>query len=315
MFKNAIAYKFSERFDPCILDLNVKLEHYQTRKPTDGETFTLGFTPPRNRTYANYAERVSVHGQTAYMCAVKRIEKIIPAAAIADILTEKVAQIEEEQNRKLGKKERTALKDEIISSLLPKALTKSSITKAYIDVRNQFIVVDAASTKKAEELLSLLRKALGSLPVIQLSLSNAFAAPTYLTNWARDGYTDHPAFSAEEEASLNGADGEKITLKNQPLSVDDITPLFGNGKTVSKLALNYKDQLTLVLTDDLQIKRIKPLDILTETIIAEQEGQEDDFEGDAIITVETISALVNDIGVAMGGYYDPQAEEADSISI
>lgn len=79
-----------------------------------------------------------------------------------DALKEKVDEIEAQQMRKVYKKERDQLKDEIVQTLLPRAFIRRSSTFAAIAPSLGLILVDSASAKKAEDLLSTLREALGS---------------------------------------------------------------------------------------------------------------------------------------------------------
>ncbi len=88
---------------------------------------------------------------------------------VRDALKEKVDEIEAEQMRKVYKKERDQLKDEIVQAFLPRAFIRKSGTFAAIAPKQGLILVDSASAKKAEDLLSTLREAIGSLPVRPLT--------------------------------------------------------------------------------------------------------------------------------------------------
>ena len=57
-------------------------------------------------------------------------------------------------------------------NLLPRAFTKNQQTAVWIDTENNLVHVDAASSKRAEDALALLRKSLGSLPVVPLTFAN-----------------------------------------------------------------------------------------------------------------------------------------------
>ena len=103
------------------------------------------------------------------MVAVTKESKILPAAAVKEAVIAKVELIEQAEGRKLAKKEKDAIKDEVIQDMLPRAFTKPSATRALIMPELQLILVDSSSYVKAEELLALLRKVLGSLPVIPLN--------------------------------------------------------------------------------------------------------------------------------------------------
>ncbi|MCV5341928.1 recombination-associated protein RdgC, partial [Escherichia coli] len=84
-------------------------------------------------------------------------------------LQKKILTLEEEQDRKLKKTEKDSLKDEVLHSLLPRAFTRKSVAKILIDRSNHLVFVEASSAKKAEDQLALLRKSLGSLPVVPFS--------------------------------------------------------------------------------------------------------------------------------------------------
>ena len=76
-----------------------------------------------------------------------------------DALKEKVDEIEAQQMRKVYKKERDQLKDEIVQTLLPRAFIRRSSTFAAIAPSLGLILVDSASAKKAEDLLDAARSA------------------------------------------------------------------------------------------------------------------------------------------------------------
>ncbi len=102
---------------------------------------------------------------------------------VRDALKEKVDEIENEQMRKVYKKERDQLKDEIVQAFLPRAFIRKSATFAAIAPAQGLILVDASSPKRAEDLLSTLREAIGSLPVRPLTVKIAPSAT--LTDWVK----------------------------------------------------------------------------------------------------------------------------------
>ena len=137
----------------------------------------MGWVPPLGE-----GTETLVHAAGGRMLIrLKREEKILPSSVVREMLEEKVAVIEEEQARKVYRKERLTLKDEIIQDCLPRAFSRSAAVYAYIDTRSNWIFVDAPSAGRAEELLNLLRECIGSFPVVLPQVNNAPTAA--MTGW------------------------------------------------------------------------------------------------------------------------------------
>ena len=189
-------------------------------------------------------------------CARKE-QKILPTSVINDMLNEKVDEKESNSNFTVTNKEKQQLKEDITFELLPKAFSKLTDTHAYIDFENNIIAINASSRNRAEELLALLRKTLGSLPVSSL-LPDINAEDT-MTAWLTE--CELPArFEAGTEAEFRGLGldaNSTIKIKNQDLLNDDIKSILNDEKTVTKIGLVWNDSLSFVLNEDLSIKRLK----------------------------------------------------------
>lgn len=117
-------------------------------------------------------------------------------------------------------------------NLLPRAFSKNQHTALWIDMENNLIHIDAASSKRAEDALALLRKSLGSLPVVPLAFANE--PSTILTNWILQDNLPHWLL-ALEEAELRGSQEDSvIRCKKQPLENEEILALLQDGKKSSK---------------------------------------------------------------------------------
>lgn len=227
-------------------------------------------------------------------------EKILPAHVIKSELDSRIATVEEKENRKLKKTEKQALKDDVIATLLPRAFSKHQYTSMWIDSENQLIYVDAASSKRAEEVLALLRKSLGSLPVIPLGFANE--PSLVMSDWISNEST--PAWlNLLDDAELRGSqDGAIIRCKQQPLDSEEILSLVQAGKYITKLALEWDSHLSFVLHEDGSLKRLKFADQIrekNEDILKEDFAQR--FDADFVLMTGTLAKVVENLLDDFGG--------------
>jgi recombination associated protein RdgC len=108
-------------------------------------------------------------------------DRLLPGAVVNDMLAKKLEEIEQKEGRKPGGRTRKRIKDELITDLLPRAFVKPSRTDALLDLEHGVVVVDTSSRKSGENVVSEIRRALGSFPALPL---NAEVAPrSVLTGW------------------------------------------------------------------------------------------------------------------------------------
>jgi len=296
-FKNLAIYRLTEAFTLSPTELEEKLEH-QRFKPCGGhEEFSYGWTAPLGRS----AEQL-VHQSNGYMmlCATKE-EKVLPSSVINEMTMEQILAKEEQEARKLSKKERTDIKDEIIFELLPRAFSFSKRTFAYIDPVGGWLIVDAASAKKAEDLISFLRKNLGSLPLVPVSTKEKPVST--LTQWLINN--DAPAdVLIEDECELRAPEeaGGIIRCKRQDLAAPEIKNHLDTGKQVIKLAISWSDRLSFIVDENLSIKRLKFLDLIQDQVAdIEVDGAEAQFDVDFTIMSQELSTFLPRLLELFGG--------------
>jgi recombination associated protein RdgC len=258
-FKNLAIYRFTEAFTLSAETLEQKLQQQPFRPCGSHDEFSVGWTAPLGEAGVSL-----VHANNGFlMVCAKKQEKVIPAQVINEMLQERISEIEEREARKLPAKERSRAKDELIFELLPKAFTFSRKTFAYIDSQGGWLVVDAASSKKAEDLLSNLRKCLGSLPVVPVGANLKPAA--VMTQWLL--HQDTPKdILIEDECELRSPEEEGgiIRCKRHDLALPEIKNHLDSGKQAIKLAITWADRISFLLDENLAVKRLKFLDLIQE---------------------------------------------------
>ena len=267
-FKNIIFYRFTEKVNYSAEQLESAFAEHSFTPCKSQELSRYGWTAP----HPNMLESQVFCSGGAFLITTKKETKLVPSSVVNQQLNDKVALIEKQEMRKIYKKEKLNLKDEIVLDLLPRAFSKYSHTSALIVPQHGFIAVDSSSYTKAEELLSLLRHSLDTLPI---TLPDVNHSPgVMMSQWlCQENLV--PAFKCLQECELKDQSGEGATIKvkGQDLQCDEITMHLDSGKQVSKLALEWDETLSFILNEDLSIKRFKPTDQLSTEL--NEENSED----------------------------------------
>jgi len=296
-FKNMMVYRLNRDIPLSADEMEKQLDAFTFSPCGSQDMSKTGWVPPMG----NRSDALTHENKGQIVICARKEEKILPSPVVKQALEAKIDKLESEQSRKLKKTEKDSLKDEVLHSLLPRAFSRFSQTYLWIDTVNNLIMVDCASAKKAEDTLALLRKSLGSLPVVPLTLENPIELT--LTQWVRSG--DLPAgFALMDEAELKALleDGGVIRCKKQDLVCDEIANHIEAGKVVTKLALDWQERIQFVLADDGSVKRLKFSDTLrdqNDDIDREDFAQR--FDADFILMTSELAALTSNLVQALGG--------------
>ncbi len=262
-FHNLVIFTFPVNFPGLIPspvaeeldDLSARMDEARLKPVGALELASVGFISPYGRD-----EQQLVHDlEDKRWISCGSEERILPAAVVNELLRKKVLEIEEREGYAPGAKARKRLKDDLIHELLPQAFVKPGRTDAYLDLGRGLICVDTSSRRRGEQVVSEMRRALGSFPALPL---NAEVSPrAVLTGWLA-GEALPEGFSLGEECELRDAmeGGAVVKVQNTDLHGEEVQKHLETGLQCTRLAVVYQDHVSLVLDEDLTIRKLRFLD-------------------------------------------------------
>lgn len=293
-FKQVTPFRLPELPEKRYLDESLGNSWFT--EPQGLDWFSEGFTHP-----TAFSDTAVFGSEKTMLIALKREEKVLPSAAIKHKLDEQIIKIQAHEGRNVGRKEKQELREAIIDDLLPKALIKSSRTYGLFS--GEWLFVDTANRRKAENLLTKLREALGGLPAQQPVPRQSPAS--LMTNWLLQGEAQG-RFVLDSDVTLVGVGdvAPKVKISRKDLTAEDVVQHAKNGMIVTELGLVWNDRVAFILTQDLTLKRIQWLDVVQE----EAEGSCDDAESMAYATQllmeAALSAILGELVELLGGWQE-----------
>lgn len=268
-FKNLKPFRLTQAISLDAEALEAAMASKRARPCASQELTTYGFIAPFGK--GEDAPLVHVSGDFLLIAAQKE-ERILPSSVVRDAVKEKVEEIEAEQMRKVYKKERDQIKDEIIQAFLPRAFVRRTSIFAAIAPKHGLILANSASDRRSEDLLSTLREVIGSLPVRPVTVK--FAPSATMTDWVKSQQAA-PDFHVLDQCELRDTheDGGIVRCTRQDLTSEEIQMHLATGKQVTRLAAAWQDKLSFVLDEKMSICRLRFEDLLHDQ--AEEDGGED----------------------------------------
>jgi len=283
-FKNIFVFAFTRPFTTTNEELIDAL--------TEHTFMPLGSTEMNRMGWSNSLGKgsaITTESSGNILFCARKEEKILPAPYVKECVDEQIEALESEQSRTATKKEREQFKEDVIFNMLPRAFSRTVDTHAYINTKENIIVVNTSSRVKAEDVLALLRKTLGTLPVT--SISPEQSSDELMTEWVNSATTPNAfngeLFKAGSEVYLSslGDCSEVVSIKNMDLNCDEF-----------RFHLENDDAMSFMLHDDLSIKRIKFADVIQEqNDDIDKEDVQGKLTADFTLMAGELNRMINDL--------------------
>lgn len=293
-FKNLQLYRLTLPVNLTSESLNLALAKLAFGPSTSMDLQNQGWASPRDNDLLVH----TVNGQFLIMLGTEK--KLLPASVINQFCKAKAAELEEQQGFKPGRKQMRDLKEQVTDELLPRAFSIRRDTWAWIDPVNGWLVVDAASPTKADELLKPLLKVVNDIKLYSLRVAQTPVAA--MTSWLVAD--EAPAgFTIDQDTELRSAGEDKAAVRYVSHTIDpeDVRRHIAAGKQCTRLALTWADRISFVLTESLAIKRVTALDVIQENSDSKMQNDEERFDSDFALMTGELNRMLSDLVAAMGG--------------
>jgi recombination associated protein RdgC len=259
---------------------------------------SAGWVPPRGEAHGPLLEVVD--GQWLLRLKVER--KLLPGSVVRERADEIALGLEHSTGRKPGRKQMKELREQATLELLPQAFARASTLWVWIDPARHLLAIDTGSAARAEEVITLLVKALPGFEVRQIHTVQSPQA--LMSDWLVSG---EPAvgFTVDRECELKSADEMKSVVRyaRHRLDTDEVRAHIQAGKQPTRLALTWAERVSFVLTEGLQLKRLDFLDGVYEG--RPSVGADEAFDADVAIATGELRRLIPDLIEALGGEQEP----------
>jgi recombination associated protein RdgC len=293
-FKNLQIYRLPVSWAMTSDQLESLLASQAFAPGTSLEMQSQGWISPRDNGMLVYSANRQM------LLALQTEKKLLPSSVINQVAKAKAAELEEQQGFKPGKRQMRELKEQVTDELLPRAFSVRRTTWTWIDPVNGWLVVDAGSPAKAEEVLKLLIKAIDKFPMDTLRVARSPVSA--MTDWL---VADEAPlnFTVDQDTELRATGEGKATVRyvRHTLEADDVRRHIESGKQCTRLAMTWADRISFVLTEALAIKRVAPLDVLKEDNETISKNDEERFEGDFTLMTGELAKMLADLVQALGG--------------
>jgi recombination associated protein RdgC len=292
-FKNLIVYRLPADWALSAAELEEQLTT-RTLQPCGAfDMFSRGWVAPSS------TGRLVHTVNRQHLIALGVNQKLLPASIIRQVTQERADALAQRQGFPVGRRQMRDLKMQVTEELRAKALTRRRITRAWIDPVHGWLVADAASAGKAEELIETLRDTLGTLAVQMIDTQRS--PPASMALWLKLGAAP-TGLGIDQHLELKAANQGKarIQYSHHPLDGKEIQAHLAGGLYPVRLGLTWNDRVAFVLNEKLQLKRLEFLGMSKDAPDGGELDEAEQFDIDFTVMAGELAKLLEDLVAALG---------------
>lgn len=297
LFKNLVFYRLPPGWAMSPAELEDRLATRTLQPCGPFELSCRGWLPVRN------GGRLLHTVEQQHLLALGMNQKLLPGSIVRQVAQERADLQAAEQGFPVGRKQMRDLRHKVADELRARALTRRTLTRAWIDAQHGWFAVDAAGMPRAEMVVELLSDTLGSFAPVALDTPRSphAAMAAWLLHGAAPG-----RFSIDDDLELQTADKSKAMIRytRHPLDGKEIRGHLAAAKYPTRLGLTWNDRISFVLTDKLLIKRLDFLEMGTDEAQTDEVDPEEQFNVDFTVMAGELALLLADLAQVLGQEID-----------
>jgi recombination associated protein RdgC len=293
-FKNLTVYRLPADWSWSTASLEEALARRPLQPCSPLEMRSMGWVAPA--TTDRLLHTLGEH----HLLALGVDQKLLPASIVRQEAERRAKAQAETQGFPVGRRQMRALKMQVLEQLRARALSRRRLTRAWIDPRSGWLVVDSASDRRAEELVETLRDTLGSLAVQKVETERSPSA--CMAGWLMQADASG-AFSIEQDLELQSGEPAKsiVRYRRHPLDGKEVRAYVAGGKRPTQLGLTWNGRISFVLTEKLQIKRVEFLEVAPERGDEEEIDPVEQFDLDFAVMAGELAKLIIELIAELNG--------------
>lgn len=236
-----------------------------------------------------------------YAFALRYDEKVVPKSAVVEEVKKRATAFEDAFGYVPGRKALREIRENVMSDLCAKALTRSKTTICYYNTTEEILVIPTTSRKLCDTITGQMVRAVESVKSSTIHVAgvkNGITGKLLVELTECDGFGE---FEVGGRCKLVGVDGDKFSfdLAHLDSAREGILEALGKGSKVVEIAMSFSG-VSFRLVDDFSLKGIAFEGI-------EPSEDEDQFAYEASAQLLMLSAVVKELCQMFG--YKPVEED------